>query len=121
MQVTVAFVVFQLRFEFGFVRYLTVFVPPTLDIVTSDVPQFGCCEPALVEVVTNLTVVRDTSDVCAGCLQHRTMFITWYVDLYIKAWARGISNRFIELEPVRWVVGFILRLKPQVFSLPIYN
>jgi len=31
MQVTVAFVVFQLRFKLGFVGYLTVFVPPFLD------------------------------------------------------------------------------------------
>ena len=56
MQVTVAFVVFQFRFEFGFVGYLTVFISPLLGVVASDVPQFGCGEPALVEVVTNLTV-----------------------------------------------------------------
>jgi hypothetical protein len=54
MQVTVAFVVFQLRFQFGFVGYLTVFIPSFLDIVASDVPQFGCREPAPVKVVTNL-------------------------------------------------------------------
>ena len=70
MQVTIAFVVFQLRFQFGFVRYLAVFVPPALDVVASDVPQFGCGEPALVEVVTNLFVVRDACNVGAGRLQY---------------------------------------------------
>ena len=73
MEVTVAFVVFQFRFQFGFVGYLTVFIPPFLDVVASDVPQFGCGEPALVEVVTNLTVVRDACDVGAGRFQHRSV------------------------------------------------
>ena len=93
MEVTVAFVVFQLRFQFGFVGYLTVVVPPFLDVVASDVPQFRGGEPALVEVVTNLIVVRDFGDVGAGCLQHRTVFITSYKSEEIKgcAW-RGISG-----------------------------
>jgi hypothetical protein len=78
MQVTVAFVRFQLRFQLGFVGYLTVIVPPALDVVASDVPQFGCREPTLVEVATNLTMVRDFGDVGAGCLQHRIVFITSY-------------------------------------------
>jgi len=37
MQVTIAFVVFQLRFQFSFIGYLTVVVPPLLDVVASDV------------------------------------------------------------------------------------
>lgn len=85
MQVTIAFMVFQLRFQFGFVRNLTAFIPPLLDVVASDVPQFGCGEPALVKVATNLTVVRDACDVSAGCLQHRTVFITSYGISGIKA------------------------------------
>ena len=40
MQVTVAFVVFQLRFQLGFIGYLTVLIPSALDVVASDVPQF---------------------------------------------------------------------------------
>ena len=93
MQVTVAFVVFQLRLQFGFVGYLTVFVPPFLDVVATDVPQFRGGEPALIEVVTNLTVVRDFGDVGAGCLQHRTVFITSYGIETVKGcvW-RGISG-----------------------------
>lgn len=71
MEVTVALVVFQLHFQFGFVGYLVVFVPPFLGVVAPDVPQFGCGEPTLVEVVTSLTVVRDACDVGAGCFQHR--------------------------------------------------
>ena len=71
MQITVAFVVFQLRFEFLLVRNLTVVVLPTLDVVASDVPQFRCCKPTGVEVVTNLLMVRDFGDVGAGRLQHR--------------------------------------------------
>ena len=85
MQVTVAFVVFQLRFQFGFVGYLAVVIPPFLDVVATDVPQFRCREPTLVEVVTNLFVVRDARDVGAGCLQHRTVFITYYKQLLLKS------------------------------------
>src|SRR6056297_3531716 len=93
MQVTVAFVVFQLRFQFGFVGYLTVFIPPLLDVVATDVPQFRRGAPALVEVVTNLRVVRDACNVGAGCLQHRTVFITSYGAECIKDYGwRGISS-----------------------------
>ena len=60
--------VFQLRFQFRFVGYITVVVPPLLGVVASDVPQFGCGESALVEVATNLLVVRDFGDVGAGIL-----------------------------------------------------
>lgn len=86
MQVTVAFVVFQLRFEFGLVGYLAVVIPPVLNVVAADVPQFRGGEPALVEVVTNLLVVRDACDVGPGCLQHRTVFITSYEIKYIKSY-----------------------------------
>jgi hypothetical protein len=78
MQVTIAFVVFQFRLQLGFVGYLTILIPSALNIVASDVPQLRCGEPTLVEVATNLTVVRDSCDVGSGCLQHRTVFITSY-------------------------------------------
>ena len=71
MEVTVTFVVFQLRFQFPLVRNLTVVVPPALDVVAANVPQFRCGKPTRIEVATNLLVVRDFGDVCAGRLQHR--------------------------------------------------
>jgi hypothetical protein len=35
----------QLRVQFGFVGYLTVFVPPTLDVVATDVPSLAAENP----------------------------------------------------------------------------
>ena len=84
MQVTIAFVVFQLRFQFGFIGDLTIVIPPVLDVVAANVPQFRCREPALVEVVTNLTVIRDACDIGAGRLQHRTVPINSYELEYIN-------------------------------------
>jgi hypothetical protein len=118
MEVTVAFVVFQLRFQFFFVRDLTVFVPPVLRIVAADVPQFRCCKPAGVKIVTNLLIVRDCGDVCASCFQHCPVFISYYERLHIK-----INDQRWNIRLCRrtWLetgyVGFITRLFVTRFRL----
>ena len=40
MEVTVSFVFLEFGFEFAVVEYFPVFIPPTLCVVSGDVPQF---------------------------------------------------------------------------------
>ena len=94
MEVTVSLVFLEFGFEFAVVGDFPVVDPPTLRVVSGDVLQFRCGEPALVEVVTHLLVVDDFRSIGASGLQHRTVFITCYGKLYIKSndWAWNIHQ-----------------------------
>jgi hypothetical protein len=72
--------VFQLRLEFAFVGNLTVFVPPFLDVVATNVPEFRGGKPAPVEVFFDLSVVGYRANMGTGCFQH----IIGYVPFHIK-------------------------------------
>jgi hypothetical protein len=59
MQVTIAFVRFEVRFEFAILGDVASFVPDTTGCLAGDVPEFTGGESKRIKVVLHLLVVRD--------------------------------------------------------------
>jgi len=66
MQVTIAFVGFEVRGEFGVVRDVTDFVPNPVTRPPSDVPELTGCEPERIKIVSYPRLVPYGSSIGTG-------------------------------------------------------
>jgi len=109
MEVTISFVFLEFGFEFAVVGDFPVVVPSALRVVSGDVPQLRRGEPTVIEVVLHLLVVDDFRSVGAGCLQHRTVFITIYGGAGIK-----VNDQVVEYPamPTNVVSGGLSAVSP---------
>jgi hypothetical protein len=72
VQIRVAFVILEVRFENTVAWYRAGFVPDTVTRPPGDVPEFRGGEPERIEVVAHLLVVANGRNVGACDLIHHT-------------------------------------------------